>query len=109
MVAVSKHPRARRHVRLAKAWGGLLGFAVVALLGLRSGTPAAEVVVRALAAGLGAFLVALAGAVYAWRQLGVAEAHGEWRRLLDQSATAQADGAPDGGQPPQRDGIGGPA
>ena len=92
LVTVSKHPRARRQVRLAKGWGGLAGFAIVAAVGLRSGLPAPELALRAVLGGVAAYLVVWACAVYAWRQLVVAEAHAEWKRLMDRSRDGEAGG-----------------
>ena len=103
MVAVSNHPRARRQLRLAKGWGGLLGFVIVAGVSVRSGLPVSEAGIRALAGGLVAYLVVWAGAVYVWRQLVVAEAQANWKRLVD--GGGQVDGEPDGERPPQRAGA----
>ena len=34
---LSTHPRARRDIAVAKGWGGIAGFAIVALLSHRAG------------------------------------------------------------------------
>ena len=64
---VAGHPRASRHIRLAKGWGGLLGFAVVALLSWRAGMDAFEAGLRALAAGVVGFMAAWAATLFIWR------------------------------------------
>ena len=70
---VADHPRASRHVRLAKGWGGLIGFVLVAVLSWRAGRGAFDVGLRALAAGLVGFIVAWAVTLSAWRLLVEAE------------------------------------
>ena len=104
MMAVSRHPRARRQVRLAKGWGGLLGFVIVAGASVRSGVPASEAAIRALVGGLVAYLLVWAVAVYVWRQLVLAEAHSNWKRLADEGG-GEPGGEPDGQPPPQRAGA----
>ena len=71
--SVSAHPRARRSISRTKAWGGLLTFALVALLSYRAGVPAFEIGVRALAAGIAGYLVAWFAAVALWQRLVVQE------------------------------------
>ena len=70
---LADHPRARRHIRQAKGWGGLAAFALVGLLSLNAGVPFFESGVRALLAGGTGFAIAWATAVLAWRHLAVAE------------------------------------
>jgi hypothetical protein len=73
MPSVANHPRAGTQVSRAKAWGGLAGFALVALLSWRAGAPLADTLLRALAGGVLAYVVAWACAVVVWRHLVIAE------------------------------------
>lgn len=67
--SVAGHPRAGRHVRQAKGWGGLVGFAAAAYLSMRAGVPTYEIGIRALAAGAAGYLLAWACSVTVWRHL----------------------------------------
>lgn len=80
---LADHPRARRHIRKAKGWGGLLAFVLVGLLSLRAGVPAFEAGVRALLAGGAGYAVAWGAAVLAWRHLAVAEVRAAEARTIE--------------------------
>lgn len=71
--SVANHPRAGAQVARAKAWGGLGGFLLVALLSWRAGAPVADTLLRALAGGVVAYVATWACAVAVWRHLVVAE------------------------------------
>jgi hypothetical protein len=71
--SVANHPRAGAQVARAKAWGGLAGFALVALLSLRAGVPTADALLRALLGGIAAYVATWACAVAVWRHLVIAE------------------------------------
>jgi hypothetical protein len=71
--SVANHPRAGAQVARAKAWGGLAGFLLVALLSWRAGAPLADTLARALAGGVVVYLATWACAVIVWRHLVVAE------------------------------------
>lgn len=71
--SVANHPRAGAQVARAKAWGGLVGFALVGLLSWRAGAPVADVLLRALAGGVVGYVATWAAAVLVWRHLVVAE------------------------------------
>jgi len=72
-ITIAAHPRARRSVRRARAFGGLLGFTVALVLSLRAGVPAWDATARALMAGVVVHLAAWRIAVAVWRQLMLAE------------------------------------
>jgi uncharacterized membrane protein YccC len=72
-MSVANHPRAGAQVSRAKAWGGLGGFLLVALLSLRAGVPMADALLRALLAGVVGYVAAWGAAVLVWRHLVVAE------------------------------------
>jgi uncharacterized membrane protein YccC len=90
MLKLSEHPRAARHIRAAKGWGGLLGFAIVAMLSWQAGVPPFEVGMRALLAGVAGYVVAWAGAVHAWRHLAVAEIRAAHRARVERTEAAIA-------------------
>jgi hypothetical protein len=89
--SVAGHPRAAAQVRRAKGLGGVGGFALAALLGLKAGIPPDQVGERALGAGVAGYMLAWACAVAVWRHLVLAEL----RTLADRAlATAEAHKAP---------------
>ena len=71
--SVANHPRAGAQVKQAKAWAGLVGFGLVALLSWRAEVPVEETLLRALAGGIVAYLVVWACAIAVWRHLVVTE------------------------------------
>ena len=70
---LSAHPKARRQIREAKAWSGLVGFTLVLFLSLEGGALLFEAGLRALAAGAGCYLAGWAVAVMVWRHIARAE------------------------------------
>jgi len=95
--SVANHPRAGAQVARAKAWGGLGGFVLVAVLSMRAGVPTADALLRALLGGIAAYVAAWACAVAVWRHLVIAElravrrhraAEGTARRAAAQRAEA---------------------
>lgn len=82
---LSAHPRARRQIREAKAWAGLAGFVLVALLSVQGGTPVFESGIRALGVGAACYVIGWALALALWRHLARAEVKLFEQRLLDES------------------------
>ena len=72
-IRLRDHPRACRQIDLARGWGGVGSFALVALLGLHAGVPTTTVGIRALLAGVVGYVVCWGLAVMVWRHLAVAE------------------------------------
>ena len=70
---LSGHPRARRQIREAKAWSGLVGFALVLVLSLEGGALPFDAGVRALAAGAGCYVAGWFLAVMVWSHVARAE------------------------------------
>ena len=86
-VHLAGHPRAARSIATAKGWGGLLGFVVVGWLSYRGGLTEFDAGLRALAGGIGFYLLAWATAVTVWREIAVAEVARARRRIeLEQEA-----------------------
>jgi hypothetical protein len=71
--SVAAHPRASYHVRRAKGWGGLAGFAIAAYVSHKAGVPMLDLGLRAIVAGMVGYMLAWACAVTVWRQLVQAE------------------------------------
>ena len=84
-VRLSAHPRARRHIAMAKGWGGIAGFAVVLYFSIQGGTPTPDALLRAIIGGIGFSMLGWAAALAVWRQLAVAEVHAA-RKKMEQLA-----------------------
>jgi hypothetical protein len=93
---VAKHPRARRSIRTIKAWAALAVFIIVEYKCLKGGMTFDQSIVRALLAGIAAYVVAWVVAVIVWRQLVVAEIEAVRRKLI---AAAHAEAAADESEP----------
>jgi hypothetical protein len=70
---LSAHPRARSQIALAKSWAGLIVFVAVTVLSRGADLPWFDALVRGLAAGIVAYLVAWAAAVVVWQNIAKAE------------------------------------
>src|SRR5688500_2587336 len=70
---LSRHPRAQKQIREAKAWGGIVGFALVAVLSFQADQPLFDAGVRALIAGVVCYVAAWAMAVSVWSHIARAE------------------------------------
>ena len=81
---LSAHPRARRHIREAKAWAAIVGFVLVGVLATNAGQPLFDAGLRALAAGIGCYVVAWAVAVAIWRHVARAEVMLAGERIAEQ-------------------------
>jgi high-affinity Fe2+/Pb2+ permease len=73
VIRINDHPRACRQIELARGWGGIGSFALVALLGYEAGIAPVSVGLRALIAGVLGYFVFWGLAVMVWRHLAVAE------------------------------------
>jgi hypothetical protein len=92
--SVANHPRAGDQVRQAKAWGGLAGFALVGFISWRAEVPFEELLLRALAGGIVAYLVVWACAVAVWRQLVVTELRVVREQRAEEAAARRAAAPP---------------
>jgi hypothetical protein len=80
LTSLRQHPRAAPGIRRAKALGGLAGFTVSLLAGLRQGAPFAATLEHALVGGVVAHFLTWAAALSVWRRLLAAEAAALVRR-----------------------------
>jgi uncharacterized membrane protein YccC len=69
LVSLSDHPRAARGIRTAKAAGGLVGFAVVAVGSWMHHTPLPDTLLRAVVGGIGGNMLAWFGAIVVWQHM----------------------------------------
>jgi uncharacterized membrane protein YccC len=90
MPSVANHPRAGAQVARAKAWGGLGGFLLVAVLSMRAGVPTPDALLRALLAGVVGYVATWAAAVLVWRHLVVAELRAVRRHRAAEAAARRA-------------------
>jgi hypothetical protein len=89
--SIASHPRARASIRRTKAWAGLAGFAIAALLSLQASVPMFQVGLRALGAGVVGYMLAWWFSVMIWKQLIMAEqkaAYEAIERRRDEDAPA---------------------
>jgi uncharacterized membrane protein YccC len=92
-INLGAHPRARRHIRMAKGWSGLIAFAIVLYLSRGAGLPFADGLLRGLLGGIAGYVVGWMVAVTVWRQIAMAELEDLRARLLakaDAEAEARA-------------------
>ena len=87
-ISIAGHPYAASAVRSLKGWGGVIGFALAAILSLRAGVPLAVLGLRAIVAGLAGYMVAWWCGVAAWRAIVTAEA----RAMLERRAASAEPG-----------------
>ena len=90
LISVAEHPRARRSIRRTKAWAGLLGLVLVAVLSHRAGVEPFEVGIRALLAGIGLYVVTWMVSVALWQKIVLYEAKNEAERRRDERAARLA-------------------
>jgi hypothetical protein len=82
VLTLSRHPRARRHIRRLRSIVGLAALALAVGLSLRAGAPPFDSLLRGLVAGVCASLLTWGCAVVSWRHLILAEIEAARRRAL---------------------------
>jgi len=88
-ISLAAHPRAVSAISRAKGWGGLGGFALVAVVSWRAGAAPVDVGLRALAGGVAGLLMAWTVALHVWRHLAVAELRAVRRHAADAARAAE--------------------
>jgi hypothetical protein len=81
-IRLSTHPKARQQIRLAKSWGGLIGFGLASYAAWKGGLPFVDTAVRGLLWGVVAYVAVWFCAVQVWRHLAVAEVKAAEQRFL---------------------------
>jgi hypothetical protein len=88
-IRLSAHPKARRHISIAKGWGGLIAFLLVLKLSRGAALPWPDAIERAVMGGVVGYVVAWTIAQTVWRHLALAELE-QLRTKLITMATDQA-------------------
>lgn len=81
-VKLSAHPRARKHLALAKGWGGILSFVIVAAAAVSQEQPMSDVLLRGLLAGIVGSMLAWSLTLITWRHIALAQIEGLRRKLV---------------------------
>lgn len=81
-VRLNAHPRAREHLAMAKGWGGIVSFTVVAAAAYSQGLPITQLLLRALLAGIAGSMLAWGLTLTVWRHLALAQIEGLRRKLV---------------------------
>jgi hypothetical protein len=89
-IRLSAHPRARRHIAIAKGWGGLIAFAVVLKLARGAGLPWPDAIERGVLGGIVGYLAAWMIVQTIWRHIALAELEELRRRLITRAETQTA-------------------
>jgi hypothetical protein len=89
-IRLSAHPRARRHIAIAKGWGGLLAFLLVLKLSRGAGLPWPDAVGRAVVGGVVGYLTLWMIAQTIWRHIALAELEDLRKRLIAKAEEQQA-------------------
>jgi hypothetical protein len=94
-IRLSRHPRARRHIAIAKGWGGLIAFALALKLSRGAALPWPDAIERSIVAGVVGYLAAWAIVQTIWRHVALAELEQLRRKLIkmaeDQAAAREAE------------------
>jgi hypothetical protein len=98
-IRLSAHPRARRHIAIAKGWGGLIAFVVVLKLARGAGLPWPDAIERGVLGGIVGYLAAWMIVQTIWRHIALAELE-ELRRRLIARAETQATARDTASRPP---------
>jgi hypothetical protein len=89
-IRLSAHPRARRHIAIAKGWGGLIAFVVVLKLARGAGLPWPDAIERGVLGGIVGYLAAWMIVQTIWRHIALAELEELRRRLVARAETQAA-------------------
>lgn len=81
---LNAHPRARRHLALAKGWGGIISFSVAAAAAYAADLPITSLLLRALLAGVIGSMLAWGLTLIVWRHLALAQIEELRRKLIDE-------------------------
>ena len=91
LVSLQKHPTAGPKIRRAKAWAGIAGFLLMAVVGTRHGSPLDATLVRALVGGLAANLLVWAVSVAVVKRVLIGQATAAARAARARKAAAEAE------------------
>jgi hypothetical protein len=93
-IRLSAHPRARRHISIAKGWGGLIAFLLVLKISRGAALPWSDAIGRAVVGGVVGYLTLWIIAQNIWRHIALAELEDLRKRLIakaeEQAAAREA-------------------
>jgi hypothetical protein len=93
-IRLSAHPRARRHIAIAKGWGGLIAFVLVLKLSRGAALPWPNAIERAVVGGVIGYVTLWVIAQTVWRHIALAELEDLRKRLIikaeEQAAAREA-------------------
>jgi hypothetical protein len=84
-IRLASHPRARRHIAMAKSWGGLIAFLLVLKISRDAGLLWPDAIERGVLGGIVGYVAAWGIAQTIWRQIALAELEDLRRRLVARS------------------------
>jgi hypothetical protein len=90
-IRLSEHPRARRHIGIAKGWGGMIAFLLVLKLSRGAGLPWPDALERAVVGGIVGYLTLWMIAQTIWRHIALAELEDLRKRLVAKAEEQQAE------------------
>lgn len=90
-IRLSAHPRARRHIAIAKGWGGLIAFLLVLKLSRGAALPWPDAIERAVVGGIVGYLTLWMIAQTIWRHIALAELEDLRKRLVAKAAQQQSE------------------
>ena len=89
-IRLAEHPRARRHIAIAKGWGGLLSFLLVLKISHGAALPWPDAIERAVLGGVAGYLAAWIIVQTVWRHIALAELEDLRKRLIAKAEAQQA-------------------
>lgn len=89
-IRLSAHPRARRHIGIAKGWGGLIAFLLVLKISRGAALPWTDAIERAVVGGIVGYLTLWIIAQTIWRHVALAELEDLRKRLIAKSEAQAA-------------------
>jgi hypothetical protein len=81
-IRLSAHPRARRHIAIAKGWGGLIAFLLVLKISRGAALPWPDAIERAVVGGVIGYITLWVIAQTIWRHVALAELEDLRKRLV---------------------------
>lgn len=90
-IRLSEHPRARRHIGMAKGWGGMIAFLLVLKLSRGAELPWPDALERAVVGGVVGYLTLWMIAQTIWRHVALAELEDLRKRLIAKAEEQQAE------------------
>ena len=88
-IKLSRHPRAKHQIRVAKGWAGLAGCVLAGYASWHSGAPFFDTVLRSLMWGVAAYVLMWFCAVQVWRHVAIAEVRAAEKLWRERKAEAE--------------------